>query len=56
MMCPNCISGGLGPGWYIAFAICILFFAVAALVMFWASRTGRLQDLESTKYKMLQDE
>jgi nitrogen fixation-related uncharacterized protein len=56
MMCPNCLSGGLGPGWYAAFAICILFFLLAGVAMFWASKSGRLQNLESAKHKMLQDD
>ena len=54
-MCPSCLSGGIGPGYIAAFAICILFFLVTPGVMFWASRSGRLDDLEDSKYKMLED-
>jgi nitrogen fixation-related uncharacterized protein len=56
MICPSCLSGGLGPAYLVAFAICGLFFVAAALVLFWASRNGRLDGLEDTKYKMLQDD
>ena len=55
-MCPSCLSGGLGPGYYMAFAICGLFFILAAGVMFWASRNGHLDNLEETKYLILNDE
>jgi nitrogen fixation-related uncharacterized protein len=54
-MCPSCLSGGIGPGYIAAFAICILFFIIAGGVMLWASRTGHLDNLEDTKYKMLED-
>lgn len=56
MICPSCISGGIGPGYIMAFTICGLFFICAAAVLIWASKDGRLEDLESTKYSMLQDE
>lgn len=55
-MCPSCLSGGIGPGYIMAFAICGLFFFVAMAIMFWASKTGRLEGAEISKYKMLQDE
>jgi nitrogen fixation-related uncharacterized protein len=54
-MCPSCLSGGLGPGYIAAFAICILFFICAAVGMFWASKSGHLENLEDTKYRMLED-
>ena len=54
-MCPSCLSGGIGPGYIAAFAICILFFVIAVGAMFWASRTGRLEDLEDAKFKMMED-
>ena len=38
-----------------AFAICLLFFLIAAGVMLWTSKLGRLEGLEDTKYKMLDD-
>ncbi len=56
MICPSCLSGGIGPGYIMAFAICGLFFATAAVALVWASKEGRLEDLEDTKYSMLQDE
>jgi len=52
-MCPSCLSGGLGPGYIAAFAICILFFVVAFMAMIWASRKGMLDNLEDTKFNML---
>lgn len=55
-MCPSCLSGGIGPGYIAAFAICGLFFAIAFGAMAWASRSGMLDDLEDTKLRMLQDE
>jgi nitrogen fixation-related uncharacterized protein len=55
-MCPSCLSDGIGPGYLAAFAICILFFLIAGGTMLWASRSGQLDGLEDTKFKMLQDE
>lgn len=55
-MCPSCLSGGLGAGYIAAFAICILFFVLGAGCLLWASRNNRLDDLEETKYRMLQDD
>jgi nitrogen fixation-related uncharacterized protein len=55
-MCPSCLSGGIGPGYIAAFAICILFFLIASGCMFWASRNGMMENLEDTKFRMLQDE
>jgi nitrogen fixation-related uncharacterized protein len=54
-MCPSCLSGGIGPGYLAAFAICILFFLIAFVAMMWASRNGKLADLEETKFSMLRD-
>jgi nitrogen fixation-related uncharacterized protein len=54
-MCPSCLSGGIGPGYIAAFLICGLFFVIAFGAMMWASRNGMLEDLENTKYSMLQD-
>ena len=54
-MCPSCLSGGIGPGYIAAFAICILFFLLAFATMLWASRNGKLEDLEDTKFRMLHD-
>lgn len=55
-MCPSCLSGDIGPGYIAAFAICLLFFLVAFGCMFWASRNGKLDDLEDSKYRMLRNE
>ena len=55
-MCPSCLSGGLGPGYIAAFAICALFFVITGGVMMWASRNGALDGLEESKYNMLRDE
>ena len=54
-MCPSCLSGGIGPGYIAAFAICILFFLLAFAAMLLASRNGKLEDLEDTKFRMLHD-
>ncbi|MBY0405725.1 MAG: cbb3-type cytochrome oxidase assembly protein CcoS [Cyanobacteria bacterium] len=54
-MCPSCLSGAIGPGYIAAFAICILFFLISAGVMAWASKNGQLEDLEESKFKMLED-
>ncbi len=56
MICPSCLSGGLGAGYIVAFAICALFFIVAFVALLWASRSGRLDNLEDTKFNMLKDE
>ncbi len=55
-MCPSCLSGDIGPGYVAAFAICVLFFLIAAGAMWWANNSGQLDGLEDTKFKMLQDE
>ncbi|MBX2860498.1 MAG: cbb3-type cytochrome oxidase assembly protein CcoS [Vampirovibrio sp.] len=55
-MCPSCLSGGIGPGYIAAFFICGLFFLMAVIALFWASGTGRLENLEQAKYAMLKDE
>ena len=55
-MCPSCLSGGIGPGYIAAFAICIMFFLIAFGGMLWASKSGMLEDLEDTKFRMLQEE
>lgn len=55
-MCPSCLAAGIGPGYIAAFAICGLFFVIAAGVMLWASKNGQLEGLEESKYKMLTDE
>jgi nitrogen fixation-related uncharacterized protein len=56
-MCPNCFPSlqGIAPGYIVALFICILFFVTAVGAMFFASRSGYLDDLEDTKYRMLED-
>lgn len=56
-MCPNCFPAlsGIAPGYILAFVICVLFFIVAVGAMFFASRSGHLENLEDTKYRMLED-
>lgn len=56
-MCPNCIlnQAGLAPGVYVAYGICMLFFVVALVAMWWAFRNGEFDDMESTKFDMMDD-
>jgi hypothetical protein len=55
-MCPNCFPNtGLASGYLIALTICALFFICAVGAMFMASRNGCLENLEETKYRMLDD-
>ena len=56
MNCPGCLTTGLGPGYIASFAICGLFFILGLGVLFWASRNGKLDGLDDTKFAMLQDE
>ena len=55
-MCPSCLSGDIGPAYIAAFIICGLFFLLALGAMFWASKNGKLEGLEESKYRMLRDE
>lgn len=56
-MCPNCILNqtGLQPGVYIAYGICMLFFVVAIAAMWWAFGNGEFEDMEGSKFDMLDD-
>ncbi len=57
-MCANCQPGGGVSGLtglIMALVICALFFVVAVGAMYMASRSGSLDDLEDTKYRMLED-
>ena len=56
-MCPNCIlnQAGLQPGVYVAYGICMLFFVVAMVAMWWAFRNGEFEDMESCKFDMMDD-
>jgi len=56
-MCPNCVlnQAALGPGIYIAFGICGLFFLIGVVGVWWAFRNGEFEDLEGVKFEMLDD-
>ena len=56
-MCPNCLlnQAGLQPGVYVAYGVCMLFFLIALAAMWWAFRNGEFEDMESTKFDMLDD-
>jgi len=56
-MCPNCIlnQAGLQPGIYVAFGICFLFFVMACFGMYFAFKNGDFEDLEGSKFDMLDD-
>jgi nitrogen fixation-related uncharacterized protein len=56
-MCPNCIlnQAGLSGGLYVAFGICLLFFIVGLVAIFWAFRNGEFENTEDIKFDMLDD-
>ncbi len=56
-MCPNCIlnQAGLQAGVYIAFGICFVFFIAALACIWWAFRNGEFEDMEGSKFDMLDD-
>lgn len=56
-MCPNCILNqvGLAPGVYVSYGICMLFFVVALVAINWAFRNGEFDDMESSKFDMMDD-
>jgi nitrogen fixation-related uncharacterized protein len=45
------MSGGL----YVAFGICALFFLVGVAGLLWAFKNGEFDDMEETKFDMLDD-
>lgn len=57
-MCPNCVlnQAGLQGGIYVAFGVCAVFFVVALFAMNWAFKNGDFDDIESSKFDMLDDE
>ncbi len=57
-MCPNCIlnQAGLSSGLYVAFGVCGLFFLIALAAMYWAFRNGDFEDIEGSKFEMMDDE
>ena len=56
-MCPNCIlnQAGLQGGVYVAFGVCFLFFVAALAAMAWAFKNGEFDDMEGSKFEMLDD-
>ena len=56
-MCPNCVlnQASLQSGMYVAFGICALFFVVGVAAMYWAFRNGEFENMEDSKFEMLDD-
>jgi cbb3-type cytochrome oxidase maturation protein len=56
-MCPNCIlnQAGLQAGVYVSFGVCALFFVAAIAAIFWAFKNGEFEDMEGSKFDMLDD-
>ncbi len=56
-MCPNCIlnQAPLDAGLYVAFGVCGVFFVVGIIAMWWAFGNGEFEDLEGSKFDMLDD-
>jgi nitrogen fixation-related uncharacterized protein len=46
------MEGGL----YVAFGVCGIFFVVALAAILWAFKNGEFEDLESTKFDMMDDD
>ena len=57
-MCPNCYIGGqsLDGGLYVAFGVCAVFFVIAMVGILWAFRNGEFEDMEATKFDMMDDD
>ncbi len=57
-MCPNCLLNqvGLDPGLYVAFGICGIFFVMGVFAMLWAFKNGEFENMEDTKFEMLDDD
>ncbi len=56
-MCPNCVlsQNALGPGIYIAFGVCGVFFVLGLLAIWWSFRNGEFEDMEDVKFEMMDD-
>ncbi len=56
-MCPNCVlnQAPLDTGLYIAFGVCIVFFIVGVVAMWWAFGNGEFEDIEASKFEMMDD-
>ncbi len=57
-MCPNCIlnQAGLASGVYVAYFVCLVFFVMALLAMRWAFKNGEFDDMEGSKFDMMDDD
>jgi nitrogen fixation-related uncharacterized protein len=57
-MCPNCIlnQASMASGLYVAFGVCALFFVIAIAAIWWAFRNGEFEDMEETKFDMMDDD
>jgi len=57
-MCPNCIlnQAQMASGLYVAFGVCGLFFVIAMVGIWWAFRNGEFEDMEETKFDMMDDD
>ncbi len=57
-MCPNCIlnQASLQGGMYVAFGVCGIFFVVAMVAILWAFKNGEFEDMEGTKFDMMDDD
>jgi len=57
-MCPNCVlnQAGLQGGMYVAFGVCGVFFIMAIFGILWAFKNGEFEDMEGTKFDMMDDE
>jgi nitrogen fixation-related uncharacterized protein len=56
-MCPNCVlnQASLSSGMYVAFGVCGVFFVVGILAMLWAFKNGEFENMEDSKFDMLDD-
>lgn len=56
-MCPNCIlnQAPLDAGLYVAFGVCAFFFVIGVAAMWWAFGNGEFEDIEGSKFDMLDD-
>ncbi|OGI18711.1 MAG: hypothetical protein A3B68_03455 [Candidatus Melainabacteria bacterium RIFCSPHIGHO2_02_FULL_34_12] len=57
-MCPNCLLNqiGIGPAYYGAFTICILFAIVALALYVWGKKSGEFTgDSEEAKYSVFDE-
>lgn len=43
------------PGFYVAFAICALFFIAGLVAMWWAFKHEQFDDIEASKFEMMDD-